>query len=188
MPGNKNENKNKIKLLQRLIRQENSILRPYCRGTGIDVGCGPHKIHPKTIGIDIVPRGAKFMPRGREDVPDRLGGLICQADIQASGDNLFMFKDNELDYVVSSHNLEHYVDPIKTLKEWRRVLKLGGILGVILPDDSKIDTMGFDSAHKHAFTPESFKNLIELIGGFKIIKLGECVKGLSFICVIKKKK
>ncbi len=175
------------------IVKENSVLYPYCRGKGIDVGCGPHKIHPKAIGIDIAPKGTKFMPPGRKDIPDRLGGLVCQADIQARGDDLFMFKDNELDYVVSSHNLEHYQDTIKTLKEWKRVLKPGGILGVILPDDTRGDSM-HALGHKHSFTPESFKNLIELIGGFRIIKLEQLrlkyrqVLMESFVCVMKKKK
>ncbi len=98
-----------------------------------------------------------------------------------------MFKDNELDYVVSSHNLEHYQDTIKTLREWKRVLKPGGILGVILPDDTRGDSMQIPG-HKHSFTPESFKNLIELIEGLKIIKLRR-IRGVleSFVCVVKKK-
>ena len=45
---------------------------------------------------------------------------VSVADVQASGDDLHMFRDGELDYVVSRHNLEHYIDIVKTLLEWRR--------------------------------------------------------------------
>lgn len=164
---------------ENLIKQENSTLFPYCRGKGIDVGCGGYKIHPRAIGVDITPKGKKGK-WGRQK------GVISQADVQSSGDNLSMFQDNELDYVVSSHNLEHYQNPMKTLKEWRRVLKPGGVIGVIIPDENKVRTMEIDPTHKYAFTQISFKELIQRIGGLKIIKLEECLKDRSFICVMKK--
>ena len=42
--------------------------------------------------------------------------------------------DHYYDFVLSSHNLEHISNPIKALKEWRRVVKPGGIVIVLLPD------------------------------------------------------
>lgn len=165
----------------KLIYQEHLALYPYCKGRGIDVGCGGQKIHPEAIGIDIVPKGEKGVFGSQRKV-------ISQADIWASGDNLFMFKNNELDYVVASHNLEHYQDPIKTLIEWKRVLKTEGILGLVLPDDRKINTIKLDPTHKHVFTPESFRRLAELIGGFEIIRIEDCIKDWSFLCVLKKNK
>lgn len=50
----------------------------------------------------------------------------------ANGDDL-PFKDNTLDYVLSSHNIEHYFDPVQALKEWWRVIKPGGYIVVIVP-------------------------------------------------------
>lgn len=158
---------------------EKKALYPYCKGLGIDVGCGSKKTHPDALGIDIVFKGdiGKFGSERRQ---------ISEADIRASGDNLYMFADGVLDYVVSRHNLEHYHDPIRTLKEWRRVLRKGGVLGVVLPDDRALDTIKIDPTHKHAFTMESFKNMIEAIGGFKIVKLSICVPRWSFVCIAKK--
>jgi predicted SAM-dependent methyltransferase len=37
--------------------------------------------------------------------------------------------------VVARHNLEHYVDVVKTLCEWRRVLKPGGVMAILVPDE-----------------------------------------------------
>ncbi len=154
-------------------------LRPYCRGKGIDVGCGSKKTHPDAIGIDITPKGKA----GRYGSETR---QLSDADINLSGDDLYIFKDNIFDYVVSRHNLEHYKDPVKALLEWKRVLRMGGILGVVLPDDDETDTIKMDPTHKHVFTQKSFRNLLNTIGGFKIIKLKPCIVHLSFVCVAKK--
>jgi len=40
----------------------------------------------------------------------------------ALGDEL-PFKDSSLDYVLSSHVIEHFFNPIKALLEWNRVIK-----------------------------------------------------------------
>lgn len=41
--------------------------------------------------------------------------------------------DSSYDFVLSSHNLEHFANPIKALKEWQRVLKPDGALVLLLP-------------------------------------------------------
>lgn len=156
-------------------------LYPYCKGLGIDVGCGSRKTHPYALGVDLTPKGqiGKYGSEHRQ---------ISEADITASGDNLYMFKDGVLDYVVARHNLEHYTDPIKTVKEWKRLLKIGGILGIIVPDDAEFDSIKADPTHKHAFTQSSMKNMIETIGGLKVIKIGPCISHRSFFTIIKRVK
>lgn len=160
---------------------ERRFLYPYCKGVGIDVGCGSKKTHPKAIGIDITPKG----------VPGKYGSetkRISQADICLSGDNLYIFGEGVFDYVVARHNLEHYKDPIRALKEWKRVLKKNGTLGVVLPDDDEFDTIKIDPTHKHVFTKKSFQNLLNTIGGFEIVRLETCIPKLSFVCIARKVK
>ena len=41
--------------------------------------------------------------------------------------------DSTYDFVLSSHNLEHFANPVKALKEWQRVMKPGGALILALP-------------------------------------------------------
>jgi len=41
---------------------------------------------------------------------------------------------NKYDFVLSCHNLEHVANPLKALQEWKRVLKPGGTLVLVLPD------------------------------------------------------
>ncbi|CRF32902.1 type 11 methyltransferase [Brachyspira suanatina] len=58
--------------------------------------------------------------------------FIQDIDIIADGDNL-PFKDNTVDFVFTSHVLEHFFDPIKALEEWYRVTKKGGYIFMIIP-------------------------------------------------------
>ena len=60
-----------------------------------------------------------------------------KVDIVSEGDDL-PFKDNTLDYVISSHVIEHYFDPIKALKEWNRVIKPGGYIFTIAPHVDRV--------------------------------------------------
>lgn len=47
--------------------------------------------------------------------------------------NLQMFPDSSYDCVLASHSLEHMANPLRALAEWKRVLKSGGLLLLILP-------------------------------------------------------
>ncbi len=51
----------------------------------------------------------------------------------AEGGHLPLVADGMYDFVLSSHMLEHTADPLRTLAEWRRVLRPGGTLVMILP-------------------------------------------------------
>jgi len=53
---------------------------------------------------------------------------------------LFMFPDNSVDLLYASHVVEHIPrnELRKTLKDWRRVLKKGGILKIGVPDFDKL--------------------------------------------------
>jgi predicted SAM-dependent methyltransferase len=53
--------------------------------------------------------------------------LICE------GSALSGVADATYDFVLSSHNLEHFANPVKALKEWHRVLKPTGALVLVLP-------------------------------------------------------
>ncbi|WP_162946519.1 methyltransferase domain-containing protein [Chitinophaga barathri] len=50
------------------------------------------------------------------------------------GNDLSRIEPHQYDFILSSHNLEHFANPLKAVKEWHRVLKPGGAMLVILPD------------------------------------------------------
>jgi SAM-dependent methyltransferase len=54
--------------------------------------------------------------------------------IIADGSDLSPVADGSYDFVLSSHNLEHFANPVKALREWKRVTRLNGSLILVLPD------------------------------------------------------
>ena len=108
-----------------------------------------------------------------------------QADILSSGDVLPL-AEGKLDYVVASHNLEHYEDIQKTLGEWKRVLRKGGILGIVVPDDRIIDTLSLNPQHKHALTPDLLTEQIRQNQGWEIEILQGIIDAWSFGCICRK--
>jgi ubiquinone/menaquinone biosynthesis C-methylase UbiE len=49
------------------------------------------------------------------------------------GSDLHCVADNQYDFLLSSHNLEHFANPVKGLKEWQRVVKPDGHFVLVLP-------------------------------------------------------
>ncbi len=170
-----------MKTTHRELNPEAETVLPIVRGKGIDVGCGGSKTHQNAIGVDLIAPG---------EVGDKASqkGIASQADIYASGDDLNMFADGELDYVIARHNLEHYIDPLKTLLEWKRILKTGGVIGLVLPDDNAFDTIHADKTHTHVFTQSSFRNMISLIPGLEIAEMGISQANWSFYAIVEKVK
>ncbi len=52
----------------------------------------------------------------------------------SEGSDLRQIEDEQYDFLLSCHNLEHIANPIKAVKEWQRVVKKGGALLLVLPD------------------------------------------------------
>lgn len=50
------------------------------------------------------------------------GHMVMPVDIVAPGDKIPV-KDKSFDFVISSHVIEHFFDPIAALKEWARVAR-----------------------------------------------------------------
>jgi SAM-dependent methyltransferase len=54
-------------------------------------------------------------------------------NIFVDASNLSCLADQSYDFVLSSHNLEHFANPVKALYEWKRVTRPGGGLILLLP-------------------------------------------------------
>jgi SAM-dependent methyltransferase len=69
------------------------------------------------------------------------------------GSNLTPIAAASYDFLLSSHNLEHFANPIRALQEWKRVLRPGGALVLILPD--------FRKTFDHRRSPTPVANMME---------------------------
>ena len=52
----------------------------------------------------------------------------------SEGNNLEAIQNESYDFLLSSHSLEHFANPLKAVEEWLRILKKGGTLVLVLPD------------------------------------------------------
>ena len=109
-----------------MIFPESQLAHKYCKGKGLEIGAGAHNpFGLNTLNVSLA------MPVDQEQEL-KMCGKNAPADIHASGDNIPV-PDASQDFVVSLHLLEHFPDVIKTLLEWYRVLKPGGIIFMIVP-------------------------------------------------------
>lgn len=133
-----------------ILTVEQQELLPYTgSGRGLDLGCGKVKIGKDSIGMDIYP-------------------FPC-VDILGEVDDLWMFRNDELDFIVSSHLLEHLKDPIAALLEWKRVLKVGGTMAIAVPNGSHAKFI-LGRGHRSNISLETLILMMRDRVGLKIIK------------------
>jgi predicted SAM-dependent methyltransferase/ADP-heptose:LPS heptosyltransferase len=126
----------------------------WTKGRGLDIGAGMYRAFPHFITVD-------------NNIDQQLfGHPMPRPDIYVDdGGNLDMVADACMDFVFSSHMLEH-VEPeklVKTLKEWFRVLKLGGFMVLYLPDEDEYPKVGEDGANKDHKWNVSFNEVMRLM-------------------------
>lgn len=131
-----------------------------------DLGCGNHKTIERAVGVDTY-----GSPDKKEDIEE-----------------LASIADESVDVLISRHSFEHCLDPIKTLRNWLRVLKKGGRLIIVLPDHEFINTIDpfySDGKHLHAYTRASFSHLISCLP-FEITEPVTVVPNWSFGAILCK--
>lgn len=66
--------------------------------------------------------------------PDPEAGFRFERQFLAEATDLSQVGDESYDFVLASHVLEHVANPLRALEEWRRVLRQGGAMLVVVPD------------------------------------------------------
>lgn len=121
-------------------------LKEICIGNGLDIGSCDRPIHPDATTIDIDPKANPDIVADMMDIP---------------------LPDNSQDYIIASHCLEHIDNTIDTLKEWYRLLKVGGKVGIMVPHGEYVDskTLG-DSEHTHRqlLTEKTTEKFLKYVG------------------------
>lgn len=132
----------------------------YLVGKGIDIGAGK----------DSIGQYFEFFPLMTS----------CTSWDMPDGDAQYMqtVENETYDFVHSSHCLEHMKDPKVALTNWLRILKPGGHLVCIVPDEDLYEQGVFPSTwnddHKFTFTIYKKKSWCE-----KSINLLDLLKGLE---------
>lgn len=125
------------KSIQRRLADPN-YMRRYFVGKGLDIGGKPD---PLSLYSELFPLMTEVRTWDWED-----------------GDAQFLkgVPDGSLDFVHSSHCLEHLVDPVEGLRNWFRVVREDGYLVITVPDEDLYEQGVFPSTfnkdHKWTFT------------------------------------
>ena len=145
----------------------------------IEIGCGHRKTSPSFTGIDLT-------PGGRRGSVGNVAGRTSQADVAALGQQLPV-RTGACDTLVARHNLEHYVDLVAVLREWHRVVRVGGRLVAVVPDEGRYEgrTVELDPTHYHSFDESFLAGLLPLLG-WEIRQLGPCIEGWSLLVVAER--
>ena len=116
----------------------------FCKGVGVDVGFHREEWKfPGAIGADL------------EDHTNNYAAHYLPDD---------------LDYIYSSHCLEHLDDWVSTIKYWSSVLKSGGILFLYLPHRDQEYWLPWNNRkHLHVLDAEMVKGCMEKFGFQKIM-------------------
>ena len=132
--------------------------------SGIDVGCGGDAIVGEAISMDFA-------------FPYTKCGY---GPIQLKGNSRHLpwFSDGGLDYLYSSHLFEDFDrnENLQVLREWARIIRPGGHLLLLLPDQSRYgaycNARGEDPNEHHKipeFGPKYFSDLVQGFHGLRII-------------------
>jgi len=163
-------------------------LAPYCsEPIGIDFGFGGDKIVPHAWAFD--------MSQAYTSVGGDRQQVIAYADRP-----LQFLADGAMDWIYSSHLLEdfHYFELSSVLREWRRVLKSGGLLVTNCPDQQKfvahctahMERTGQDIrnlAHKEAdFSLETFRAVLNQTGAWEEVFVQPEAGAYSWYLVVRK--
>lgn len=139
-----------------------TFAKEFCKGIGVDVGCNRSEWALVEDAYLIDP-------------------AIC------SEYDAMNLPPLSLDYVASSHMLEHYVGRFQDVIEyWLTKLKKGGVIFLYLPncEYQKYWAWG-NKKHIHRLTPALMREYCEHMGYTHIVTDGYDLNG-SFYCVIEK--
>lgn len=119
-----------------------------CKGEGYDIGCFKTEwVFPGAIGIDD-----KFAPPFNDAL------------------NL---PRKDMDYIFSSHCLEHIPDWVKAIEHWTNCLKPGGTLFLYLPDFTNEYWRPWNNKkHIHILSAPIIVDLLTHLGYIKIFSSG----------------
>jgi len=116
------------------------IASQFCKGKGIDVGCGNWCL-PGAEPWDI-----------------------------SSGGPANNLPEKKYDYIFSSHCLEHVVDPVSAVEHWRDRLNPNGCLFLYLPHpDMEYWRPANNRKHLHILHPEDVAHMLRSLGFVNVL-------------------
>ena len=139
---------------------------PYTRGRGLDLGCGMWKCYEHFIGVDSLKQWGSLSPADKY-------ALNLNVDVRCDCEKLDPFASQSMDFVFSSHLLEHIEDAEAALREWWRVIKHGGYLVLYLPHAGFYPNIGQEGSnpdHKADYRPKDIIEMMKEVGSWDLVR------------------
>ncbi|MCJ8177150.1 class I SAM-dependent methyltransferase [Pseudomonas viridiflava] len=116
------------------------LAQKYCQGHGIELGAAAHNSFGLTNCLNVAPcDGVSFLhPQDMDDYQQyvteqvRVSGKVAKVDVIGDFQSIRM-DDASVDYLISSHVIEHVPNLFSAYIEASRVIKDGGVCFLIFP-------------------------------------------------------
>lgn len=116
-------------ILETNSQYEFEFIKPFLQGKGIDVGCGTSRLSPDILALDQQPD----QRYAHADVVHDCKDLEVGKPFEFKG-QMYDFRDNEFDFIFSSHCLEDFPDIDPVFLSWWKKIKANGLMILLLPD------------------------------------------------------
>lgn len=123
-----------IRVVNRIAHLDRTLLSSkYLRGDGLEIGALHAPLQVSSAAkVKYVDRWT--LKELREVHPELDSFDIIEPDILDDGQRLGTVLESSQDFVIANHFLEHCQNPLEALKNIYRVLRVGGLLFLALPD------------------------------------------------------
>jgi GT2 family glycosyltransferase len=148
--------------------KESDVIKSFIpkEGTIYEFGVGGEKTVDNAIGIDMIPYGSYIETIKQNSVADITYDLT---------EEIFLDKKGT---IIARQILEHMIDPVRTLSNWKNNLSDNGRLIVTVPDNDLFNFVPVNIEHLHAFNKNSLRSLFDIVG-LKTIEIGDVGNGIS---------
>ncbi len=160
------------------LRRITDIIKPYCQGDILDIGCGDgaFTFHLSKLSESKRVRGVDLSHAAIAQAKNRYSGI----DFEVASATRLPFPKESFDFIIMSGLIEHVIDTEQMFKEANRVLKPGGGVLITTTDFNLLKKMIIAiffwekyfypmNPHIRFFTKSTLKCMLNKTG-FKIIK------------------
>jgi len=101
--------------------------------------------------------------------------------------------DNSVDFIISSHTVEHIKDVPKAMREWTRVLKPLGLIAITMPDvryfQHETSGVPFDrDLAPSEMTPDQMREIFSGIKDVELLSINTNNNNFDFEVLARKKE
>jgi len=124
----------------------------------VDVGCGNGEAVRRATELDCQAWGVDIRHEVARSAQSRCG---TDRFVVGAATRLPVLSDS-VDLVVAQHIVEHLLDPMEAIREWKRVLRPGGKLAIVTPNHRYPDPSIYeDPDHVRIFDAQELRRLLE---------------------------